>query len=535
MLRVKLSYPDTNWPILRQTPGGNGIWGNCQFFVNDECDEYDFWVVYEGIKTKETAKCRKENTILITAEPPGVKTYHKKFLKQFGTIMTFRTDIKHQNIIKSQPALPWMVGGKYIKETNTWENEFSKDYDELSTNKDDITKNKLLSIILSKKTFSEGHLRRDLFIGELKKTLGDDLDVFGIGFEPIKDKWDGIAPYRYYLAFENSSNKDYWTEKLSDCFLAGAYPIYYGCTNINDYFSNDCLTSIDITNIKESILTIKNIVYSDTYERSIKSISDARNLVLNKYNLFPMITGIIKDLAQEKIKNNHKRGITLKPEDNNKIVMHEIKKEIKINLKLILPSLLLDILKRRDVKKRFKEWQKIGCPIPPPHIIKQFVISEYQKRHHISILIETGTYMGDMVEAQKRRFKKVFSVELGIDLFETAKEKFKNDKNVTILQGDSGVILPEIIKGINKPAIFWLDGHYSAGITAKGEKECPILMELEAILNDRRFKHVILVDDARLFDGERDYPTIEELISYIKAKNKKYQIEVKYDIIRVTV
>lgn len=74
-----------------------------------------------------------------------------------------------------------------------------------------------------------------------------------------------------------------------------------------------------------------------------------------------------------------------------------------------------------------------------------------------------------MVEAQKTRFKKIISIELGVDLFVKAKKGFKNDKNVVIIQGDSREMLPKILKDINKPAIFWLDGHYSAGITAKGD------------------------------------------------------------------
>jgi hypothetical protein len=88
------------------------------------------------------------------------------------------------------------------------------------------------------------------------------------------------------------------------------------------------------------------------------------------------------------------------------------------------------------------------------------------------------------------------------------------------------------MQGINEPAIFWLDGHYSAGITAKGDKECPIFEELNAILNKNEFNHILLIDDARCFIGEGDYPTIEELTNYVKTKDKSYQVVVEHDIIR---
>jgi hypothetical protein len=143
--------------------------------------------------------------------------------------------------------------------------------------------------------------------------------------------------------------------------------------------------------------------------------------------------------------------------------------------------------------------------------------------------------MGDMVEAQKKRFKKIFSIELGVELFNKAVLRFKNDKNVVILQGDSGKVLPEVLSNIEEPAIFWLDGHYSAGITAKGDKECPIFEELDAIFGSNKLNHILLIDDARCFNGEGDYPTVEELTEYIKSKNEEYQVEVKHDIIRYVV
>lgn len=186
-------------------------------------------------------------------------------------------------------------------------------------------------------------------------------------------------------------------------------------------------------------------------------------------------------------------------------------------------------------KKIFDKWQESGCSIPPPHLIKQMTISEYHQKYKYLILIETGTYMGDMVEAQKTKFKKIISIELGVDLFHKATKRFKNDKNVKIVQGDSGKVLPKILLEINEPVIFWLDGHYSAGITAKGDKECPIFEELDAIFKNNELHHIILIDDAREFIGKGDYPTIEELTEYVKSKNKNYNVEVKHDIIRYVV
>ena len=208
---------------------------------------------------------------------------------------------------------------------------------------------------------------------------------------------------------------------------------------------------------------------------------------------------------------------------------------IKKILRLFIPQQVLNRWKKRQGRIQFKKWRKNGCPIPPPHLVKQMTVTEYKDKYGYEVLVETGTFMGAMVEAHKKIFQKIFSIELGVDLFNKATKRFRNDKNVTILHGDSGKVLPIILSEINEPAIFWLDSHYSAGITARGEKECPIFEELEAIFNSKPFNHILLIDDARCFIGTGDYPTIAQLTDYIKSKNEKYHVEIKHDIIRFVI
>src|SRR5579872_7203095 len=164
---------------------------------------------------------------------------------------------------------------------------------------------------------------------------------------------------------------------------------------------------------------------------------------------------------------------------------------IKKVLRPFVPKSVFELRTKRYNQKQLEEWQSNGRPVPPPHIVKQMAITDYQQKYGYSTLIETGTFYGDMVEAQKKRFKKVISIELGVDLFNRAQRIFRNDKNVVIVQGDSGTALIPIAKDLKEPAIFWLDGHYSAGNTARGDKDCPIFEELDAIFGGKKFNHVI--------------------------------------------
>jgi len=76
---------------------------------------------------------------------------------------------------------------------------------------------------------------------------------------------------------------------------------------------------------------------------------------------------------------------------------------------------------------------------------------------------------------------------------------------------------------INEPALIWLDGHYSGGITGKSDINCPIYSELGAIFSTPN-DNVILIDDANCFDGTNDYPTYENLEKFFKKYNYKTAI-----------
>ncbi len=204
-------------------------------------------------------------------------------------------------------------------------------------------------------------------------------------------------------------------------------------------------------------------------------------------------------------------------------------------LKTILPVSLYKKYDSINSAKVLRNWKKDGRYIPIPHIAKQEVIQYYQQNYGCNVLVETGTYLGEMVEAQLPFFKKIYSVELGVDLWKKAVAKFKKYNHVELLQGDSAKVLSKITEHLNEPTLFWLDGHYSSGITARGDTDCPIFGEIDAIFSFKKLNHVILIDDARLFNGEGDYPTTEKLTEYVLTKNPNYKLSVKDDIIRFTI
>jgi hypothetical protein len=161
-------------------------------------------------------------------------------------------------------------------------------------------------------------------------------------------------------------------------------------------------------------------------------------------------------------------------------------------------------------------WSLQGEPIPQPHAVKEYFLKKIIMKTCIRTLVVTGTYKGDMVAAMLPYCNCIVSIELNEKLFEDAQKRFVDQPTVKLYQGDSGKVIKDIIKTINTPIIFWLDGHYSAGETSKADLDTPIMEEIEHIAAHPCAKdHVLLIDDARCFDGTNDYPTEDALKTYL--------------------
>lgn len=179
------------------------------------------------------------------------------------------------------------------------------------------------------------------------------------------------------------------------------------------------------------------------------------------------------------------------------------------------------------------KWMLNGRPFPPPHLIKQQMILRSMNRYGPRIMVETGTLHGDMVEAMKPYFKQLYSIEISPALARKAQDRFANEGNVTIIENDSAIALKSLVPEIHEPALFWLDGHYSGGNTGKGDKDTPIMEELATIFASK-LPHIVLIDDARCFGTEKDYPSVKQLESYVRSMRPNSEIVIKNDCIQIS-
>lgn len=101
----------------------------------------------------------------------------------------------------------------------------------------------------------------------------------------------------FHIAIENTSQPNYFTEKIMDCFLFRTVPIYYGCSNINDFFNPNGI--ITFTTVDELIDICNNLTFED-YSSRIDAIYD-NNVRCQQYlNLGKTIHDKLKPFLIEK-------------------------------------------------------------------------------------------------------------------------------------------------------------------------------------------------------------------------------------------
>jgi len=174
-------------------------------------------------------------------------------------------------------------------------------------------------------------------------------------------------------------------------------------------------------------------------------------------------------------------------------------------------------------------------PARPPARLesKAQIIRDYAAKYQIRTFIETGAFFGDMIDTLQDHFDALTTIKLDSKLAVKAKQRFKDSPKIRVVQGDSGQRLREILTTFNEPALFWLGGYYSGGVTAKGGVDTPIVAELTHLFSAEPRNHVILIDDARPSGTASDDPSIAKIDNLLKTHRPGWKMCIETDIIRL--
>jgi hypothetical protein len=122
--------------------------------------------------------------------------------------------------------------------------------------------------------------------------------------------------------------------------------------------------------------------------------------------------------------------------------------------------------------------------------------SDYKK---YPLFVETGTYKGITINKMEKYFRELHTIEIKEELYTNEKTRYKGNK-INFHLGDSSTILEKLVPTLNENTVFFLDGHWSAGITGRGQKDCPLIEEVTIINKYFKKEAIIIIDDYRQFN-----------------------------------
>lgn len=242
--------------------------------------EADFWIVFGNARPVDRMFVAPQNTLLIVQEPEEKKIYPKKYYRQFNNLVDTHSKSGHPRCELHAPCFDWHVGIDHSIKAYRYGYQYL-----VSLPRPHTFKNKI-SVVCSDARRTKGQIERLEFLEALKGLIGERIDHFGRGFNPVRDKMDAIYGYRAHLVLENCSAPHYWTEKLADAYLGWAYPVYYGCPNVLDYFPEQSIAQLHSLDPSRAAQIVQQILDGPDEDPAHFDVSVARNLVLNQFNPF---------------------------------------------------------------------------------------------------------------------------------------------------------------------------------------------------------------------------------------------------------
>jgi glycosyltransferase involved in cell wall biosynthesis len=193
----------------------------------------------------------------------------KKNAHLFDLILTFDSEL-----LKLPNAVLRNGGGEVVLNKNIHTQQYPTLADDTLFSV--YEKSKGVSFITSNKTFTDWHKFRVKCVDYLIKN-NCKFDLYGVGYNEISGKILGLKDYKFSISIENGNHKNYFTEKILDCFLTGTIPIYKGCPNIGDFFD---MNGIIIFDTEDELTHILKNVNDELYQSKLDSIKHNYELAL---------------------------------------------------------------------------------------------------------------------------------------------------------------------------------------------------------------------------------------------------------------
>lgn len=277
--------------LVKMTPNRSGKWHNMVAVTNPQ--EADFVFVFDGY----SGELPKNRTVYLGQHPNCLKSFRKW---------------EDKEVLLKLPLDQYLNPGEW------W---ISHDYDTL-TNMHPPFKTKGTACIMTYQTHNDMYAQRPKFIGELAKYC--TFDLYGRPEEKFKadsnlvQHYKGslgknvpngmlgehligkeiLIDYTYTIEIDVGPTINYFSERFYDSMLLWCMPVYFGSDNIHQWLPPEAFHYFDIEDLND-VHKIKDIINSDSWAQNLHKISHARDLLLNKYQLWAYCYNIVTNNYQQ--------------------------------------------------------------------------------------------------------------------------------------------------------------------------------------------------------------------------------------------
>jgi len=297
---MKLYVDSPKWggtTIYRQTSQFCGIvkdhhWSSFpssdyDYIICSSVDEHPEWI-------REYPRSKK---VFVMHENPLIWTPTYEDLHRFGIVIAPWEIIEggHSNqlFIRAHSGVPWFYGINFDTNYGLIHKPLRslKELDYLENLRLE-PKRKKASCIVSGKGWLDGHKWRIEVAKSLELKFPGQVDIFGFGHRPLPDKALALDDYIYSVVIENTPSENYWTEKLADCILGGAIPIYSGAK----YAQEDLGFEFPVIEFGEDPddTAIKIIKILESCDANMREVYQCRQNVLHRHNFMYWVPNLLE-------------------------------------------------------------------------------------------------------------------------------------------------------------------------------------------------------------------------------------------------
>ena len=278
--------------FLKQAPGNSPHVRQVSFtFGKTVPDNADVLICFNRASYTIKTLVPKDRTIFIAAEPDVIHPYSRRFLDQYGLVVTTTKKMLSTEKRHRATCLIWFAGYDFSG------NGAHRGYDWFKALEKPQTKEDKIAIVTSNKVYTEYHRKRMLLVDTLIEKIPDHIAIYGRGFKTIDDKADALLPYKFNLAVENGEGSHIWTEKLTDPWLCWSFPFYAGCSNVADYFPREGFEMIDLDNPEAEAERMVQEMQNGRWEAALSAIAKARKKVLEQENIMILMANLAVEVA----------------------------------------------------------------------------------------------------------------------------------------------------------------------------------------------------------------------------------------------